>query len=510
MGTRIGTIHANVTAKDLSWSDTMRRVREETKRTADLLQGISDRGGGLGSLGGIMPTIDIGNVINRSIGLVTDAYRQLSEAREKAEIKADKADVLGLTMAELQGLSVGAALANTDIETVTGATTKFIKKLSEAAEGSKEARADLAMLGLTIQSFQGLTTADSLRLVAERLNQMQNAGDRANVAISLFGKEAGSKMITVLKGGAAAMDDYIGKAKELGLVLSDAQIAALRFANTQADLDKLMTDSIVEKASVALSDGTTGFTFLLKKAEGFMDGYLNLTDQIGARMAEGWFSNNTKFGGDSNVEMDALKGIRSRRGVGVFDAVAPAARPSVFDSIKEQADDAKQSVQQLRESIQVEMEDIRDRFKSESDSGFNVPQALGLSVRDLKELAEYWDRAADAKRDYADIMKQAQNERERSLAQDAAELARKQLQSENASPDGRGGVAAYKGSEDARRLMSASKQYQSQMAGIKRESAAERQVRENRRLEQLTQQMLQELRRISTNTANSSIQALGV
>ena len=84
-----------------------------------------------------MPTIDIGNVINRSIGLVTDAYRQLSEAREKAEIKADKADVLGLTMAELQGLSVG-LLANTDIETVTGATTKFIKKLSEAAEGSKE------------------------------------------------------------------------------------------------------------------------------------------------------------------------------------------------------------------------------------------------------------------------------------------------------------------------------------------------------------------------------------
>ena len=37
MGTRIGSIHANVTAKDLSWSDTMRRVREETKRTADLL-----------------------------------------------------------------------------------------------------------------------------------------------------------------------------------------------------------------------------------------------------------------------------------------------------------------------------------------------------------------------------------------------------------------------------------------------------------------------------------------
>lgn len=507
MGTRIGTIHANVTAKDLSWTDTMRRVREETKRTADLLQGISDRGGGMGGLGGIMPTIDIGNVINRSIGLVTDAYRALSEAREKAEIKADKADVLGLTMAELQGLSVGAALANTDIETVTGATTKFIKKLSEAAEGSKEARADLAMLGLTIKDFSGLTTADSLRLVAERLNQIQNAGDRANVAISLFGKEAGTKMITVLKGGSAAFDDYIKKAKELGIVLSDAQIAAVRFANTQADIDKLMTDSIIEKASVAYSDGLSGWTLLLKKSEGLLDSYLNALDQVGAVLASNVYSGGNP-NNDLSIERDALKGIRSRRGVGVFDAVAPASSmPSVFDAMKTQAEEAKKATEDLTKA----MDEAWDEWVSDPTIGQDNKPFL-FRVQELVE-GDVMAKMRKQMGQFSDMFRKQEEDANNALLRDAQELARQQLDLENATSGGfgdRGGVAAVRGSEDARRLMDASRQYQKNMQNIQRESAAEKRVRDNRRLEQLTQQMLQELRRISTNTANSGIQTLGV
>lgn len=508
MGTRIGTIHANVTAKDLSWTDTMRRVREETKRTADLLQGISDRGGGLGGLGGIMPTIDIGNVINRSIGLVTDAYRKLSEAREKAEIKADKAGVLGLALDELQGLSMGAAFANTDIETVTGATTKFIKKLSEAAEGSKEARADLAMLGLTISDFQLLTTADSLRLVAERLNQMQNAGDRANVAISLFGKEAGSKMITMLGGGASAIDQYIAKAKELGIVLSDVEIAQIRFANTQSDINKLQVESTMEKQAAKLSILMGTMDDLASKSKSVAYSLGDVFLRASGYLADFWkqvdSGQQVDFGTHYDALMFAQQTIASAQ-YGRSSAPSPVLGSKASSMVNGQLE---HRYDMLFDLLDESVKDQRDKmFKAIDDAWqewvgvVDNPGFLRLPGGGILDMTDQID---DLKRQ----TEEQQKDQERSLQRQAEELARQQMQMESAS-SGRGGVAVYKGSEDARRLMDVSKQYQSQMAGIKRESAAERQIKENRRMEQLTQQILNELRGIKANQSNG-IQALGV
>lgn len=506
MGTRIGTIHANVTAKDLSWSDTMRRVREETKRTADLLQGISDRGGGLGSLGGIMPTIDIGNVINRSIGLVTDAYRQLSEAREKAEIKADKADVLGLSMADLQGLSVGAALANTDIETVTGATDKFIKKLAEAAQGSKEVKADLALLGLTIQNFSGLSTADALRLVADRLQTITDVGTRASVAASLFGREAGLKMVTVLKGGSSAIDEYIRQARELGIVLSDAEIASMRFANTQADINKLLAESTGEKMSLRfgpeMASVEQGKGLFKKILQGASDAYGMSVELLAAAGAK------ATVGGDlTAIFAEGLKrrGILPMTQSGTPNTAGPVVSGAItspeLTALSKEVDEWDM---RLAENFRIQAEKmdkiIEERWQEwvgpiENPGYLPLP---GGGILDMTDQIEALKRQTE----------EQQKDQERSMQRQAEELARQQMQMESAS-SGRGGVAAFKGSEDARRLMDASKQYQSQMAGIKRESAAERMVKENRRMEQLTQQMLQELRSIKTNTA-STMQALGV
>ncbi len=517
MGTRIGTIHANVTAKDLSWSDTMRRVREETKRTADLLQGISDRGDGLGGLGGLIPTFDVGNIIGRTFGEVKRAYDELAKARENAESKADQADLVGFTMTELQGLAMGAAMANTDLNTVIAATTKFIRSLSEASAGSKEAQNDLALLGLTIKDFAGLSTADSLRLVAERLNAISNAGDRANASYSLFGKEGGKKMIAVLKGGAAALDDYIKKALEANSVLNDQEIAATRVANTLSDIAKIRLDAAMERTAVNQQSwlkslglerqfGAGGWTNiktdLLEGSDKLYQGFTRLGGAIESAISKsGTMAESLK---EFERVMNGPGIDASKTGDPVIGGLVPASGglgPYSFRQLQQEVDDWDK---RLADGFKIQaerMDKIIEESWKEWVGTVDNPGYLPLPGGGILDMT---DQIEALKRQMEDQAK----DQERSLQRQAEDLARQQMDMENAT-SGRGGVAAFRGSEDARRLMSASKQYQAQMAGVQRESAAERQVRDNKRMEQLTQQMLNELRSIKANQANG-LQALGV
>jgi len=507
MGTRIATIRAQVTAKDLSWSDTMRRIREETKRTSDFIGKLGD--GGMGGLGGLVPTLDVGNIISRGFGLVTQAYQELARARENAEIKADKADLLGLTMSELQGLSVGAAMANTEFETVAGATAKFIKKLSEAADGSKEARADLALLGLTIADFAGLTTADSLRIVADRLSQIRNAGDRANAAMSLFGREAGGKMVTVLSGGSAAFDDYIRRARELGIVLSDAEVSLVRFYNTQEDLNKLVAESVNERASVVFSQemGIGKGLFAQVKdfaAQSFAVG-VEAIAAIGAKMIEG---------GDLNAIF--AEGLRRR---GMLPASGGGSGPSPvvngvfgFDPFADLNREVQEWDQRLSDGLsnaakrteQFIEQDWQDWIGEQQSAVKAMSVGNGLFV-DLTEVYEI-------------VNKQLEEDKktlEDQLTRDAEDIAREQLRLEESRNAASASLAPAlrPGSADAAAALNAARREQLRLSsggGNSIEAQAAQRLKDNQKMEQLTREALNVLKSIQRNTANSGVSGLSL
>ncbi len=286
MASNISNVNVITSAKDAGAISLMQRLQNESKQTADAVAAISKRmeeignaapsggGGGLlgsllGGAGGIVPTIDVVDALRSAFSFISSEMQKYSEAMGRVDNRGNMAEVLGFTYEQIQALSVGATLANTSITSLDGAFARFLKTVSEAASGSEAATQDLGRLGITIADLNGLTSYEILGVVADRLNAIQSPADRARAAMELFGKEAGIKMVQILGGGSQSLEMYTEQARQMGLVLSEAEVAQIKLNKSMLDLDQLAKDGMTEGAvaSQELAAGIEIITNWLGKAK---------------------------------------------------------------------------------------------------------------------------------------------------------------------------------------------------------------------------------------------------
>lgn len=278
MASNISNVNVITSAKDAGAISLMQRLQNESKQTADAVAAISKRmeeignaapsggGGGLlgslfGGAGGIVPTIDVVDSLRSAFSFISSEMQKYSEAMGRVDNRGNMAEVLGFTYEQIQALSVGATLANTSITSLDGAFARFLKTVSEAASGSEAATQDLGRLGITIADLNGLTSYEILGVVADRLNAIQSPADRARAAMELFGKEAGIKMVQILGGGSQSLEMYTQQARQMGLVLSEAEVAQIKMNKSMLDLDKLAKDGFKE-ASMDVQELAGGLELL--------------------------------------------------------------------------------------------------------------------------------------------------------------------------------------------------------------------------------------------------------
>lgn len=166
--------------------------------------------------------------------------------------KAAKAG--GLDAETYQELAHAAELGGVATDQFAAALQTFAASSGMAAEGKGRMVAALKTLHPELlKNIQGARTQEQrLRAVADALDRETDASRKAAIAKAAFG-DVGGRMIEMLKGGSAALDDTARKARQLGLVVDRELIARAEELNDEFGTATKVIDLQFKQALINLA-----------------------------------------------------------------------------------------------------------------------------------------------------------------------------------------------------------------------------------------------------------------
>jgi hypothetical protein len=174
------------------------------------------------------------------IGSIVELGKQAVEAVGHL---GEVADQIGVTTDTLQAFRYAATQVGVSQEEMDNGLQKLTKTIGLAATGNKTAIDSFNQFGIKILDASGKVrpTDDVIRDIADAIQKLPDPAQRAAAAVDFFGK-AGQRIIPFLQDGAKGVDEFVQKAKGLGLVFDKETI-------TRADdaADKLATLALVLK-----------------------------------------------------------------------------------------------------------------------------------------------------------------------------------------------------------------------------------------------------------------------
>ena len=131
----------------------------------------------------------------------------------------------GIATDTLQAFQLAALESGTTIEQAQKGLEKFARSIGDARRGLKTQQDIFKDLGVAIEDADNKTRnfEDILQDVAQAVSEFSNEADRATVLANLFGR-AGIQFTEIFANGAGGFQDFINRAKELGIILSEKTI----------------------------------------------------------------------------------------------------------------------------------------------------------------------------------------------------------------------------------------------------------------------------------------------
>lgn len=192
---------------------------------------------------------------------------------------------LGMTYAEMAGLSLAGDLAGVSMEKIGAAATKADVAFVKAANGSKTAIGAFDAIGLSVEQLNGLSAAQRFDAIAEAIAGLPTEAERAAASISIFGK-SGADLLPLFSQGAGAIAAARTEAEAFGLALTNAQgqnVEAMNDAFTRA---QKAVQGVVQQVVAYLAPAVTSVTEAFSNLIGSVGG-ANIGQAIGDALLAG-------------------------------------------------------------------------------------------------------------------------------------------------------------------------------------------------------------------------------
>ena len=163
----------------------------------------------------------------------------------------------GLTAEALQEYGYAAKLGGSDMDGFAAGVAKLSRTFSEAAQGSKSAQDSLRRVGFSGKALKdALASGDgldgALLEIAGRFADMPDGAQKTALAMDLFGR-GGAALIPTLNQGAQGLAELRQEARDLGIVMSGADVAGLDQLGDDVDKAKMALTGLKNQAVVALA-----------------------------------------------------------------------------------------------------------------------------------------------------------------------------------------------------------------------------------------------------------------
>ncbi len=164
-----------------------------------------------------------------SVGAFAGAIGQTVDFGDKIQKLSDR---LGISTEALSQYQHVAELSGVSFQTLTMGLQRMVRRISEAANGTGEAKDALKELGLEASALEKLQPDVQFEVLAEALNNVKDSSDRVRLAMKLFDSEGVALLQTMTK-GAAGIRQMRQEADALGLTLSRQEADEMAKYNDQ-------------------------------------------------------------------------------------------------------------------------------------------------------------------------------------------------------------------------------------------------------------------------------------
>jgi hypothetical protein len=219
MASTIGKVRAVFTASTSGLTAGVNQASSSFKKLESDVKGLRSGLSTLTAISGAQLFGSIASGASQAIRSLIGMGAAEAEVIDSTNLLAQR---LGLTYAELAGLSNAGALVGVGMDTIGAAVTKAEVAFARAAGGSQTATAAFANLGLSVEQLNGMTAAERFQAIAQAISEIPSEAGRSAAAVQLFGR-SGAQLMPIFAGGAAGIQAATAEAQRFGLGLSQLQ-----------------------------------------------------------------------------------------------------------------------------------------------------------------------------------------------------------------------------------------------------------------------------------------------
>lgn len=198
---------------------------------------------------------------------------------------------LGVTTKALQEYRYAATQTGIEQGEMDKSLARLSRTIGEAAGGSKEAAALFTRMGISIRDADGRVrdAGDILPEIGGAYVKLGSSAEKAALAYAVFGK-AGQKLAPLLEEGARGINNLRDAAQELGLVLSEKEIAdadetADKIAKLKQVLEAKISNAVAANAA-AIGDLVDQLIALVNAAGNAVRAWRAWRDAVGGPNAQ--------------------------------------------------------------------------------------------------------------------------------------------------------------------------------------------------------------------------------
>lgn len=244
----IGSLVTNIVADLSKWGPNLTKARKDLNATNKAITGA------LAGLGGAFAAA----FSVKALKGVADDMDRISKASDR----------LGVATESLVGLEHAANLSGVSIGNVGAALNRVNKLMANARMGDASSMGAFQRIGMDISELGGMSADKVLGQIADGLNAIPGASERAAAAAELFGNRLGPQLQDLLKDGSAGLAKMQSDAKSLGLTFNSIEGKAIEEANdalTRAgESIKGLARQLVTVLGPAVGKATSAVADLLK------------------------------------------------------------------------------------------------------------------------------------------------------------------------------------------------------------------------------------------------------
>lgn len=223
----LAALRVTLSADTAAFSTGMAKARRQASTSATAIK--KSLGGVAGAFGGLTGGILAGLSVGALSALTKRALDYAGGLKEVA-------DQLGVTTKGLQELRYAASQTGVGQEELDKGLAKLTLTMGQVAAGAEAPRKAFAAIGISVADLKGRKADEILGRIADGLGKLPDPAQRSAVGAALMGRNF-QKLLPLLNEGSRGMDQLRQDAQDLGIVLTEEQIA---HADETADkLEKL-------------------------------------------------------------------------------------------------------------------------------------------------------------------------------------------------------------------------------------------------------------------------------